>query len=379
MTPSGVFPNIGLALDAWTGAKQTVLAEEVPPIEFVSPDGRCVLAAKATELDGGVWHYEYALANVDMDRKVASFSIPVSPGTTITNAGYHLVESHDEPYSNSPWLITFEQDAIVWSTEDNPLRWGTLYNFRFDADAPPGDTIVTLGLFEPGDPMTVTGETTGPLFEAAPNIVHGETDTSFGEHGFGGYIDPRAESDNGINVNLGMNEFTIHFNMVVEDIDGSPADADSFEVRETGAMTPPGITNVATTDAQTFIITLSRNITLQEWTTIEANVRSRATGIPIDDAGDLGPGVDETDRIDVGMLPADSDQSSRVEPLDLLDIRQIFLGNSTHTQGVDEDFADIDRDGILLPADLLKFRQLIFGMGTSTRAWALEEMLHPRP
>ena len=82
MSGSGTMPEIGLGIDAWSGARQTVLAEEVPPIRFESPDGRCVLAAKATDLGAGMWHYEYALKNVDMNRKVRSITIPVMPGLT---------------------------------------------------------------------------------------------------------------------------------------------------------------------------------------------------------------------------------------------------------------------------------------------------------
>ena len=179
MSGSGTFPNIGFAIDAWTGAQQTKLAEEIPPIEFVSPDGRCVLAAKATDLGGGAWHYEYALLNIDMDRQVGSFSIMVR-GRIVTNVGFHAVEHHDEPFNtvdadkvaidNQPWTSEVTGSGVTWSTTTNPLRWGTMYNFRFDADgAPdPDDVGVTLGLFRPGTPSTVTGATVGPLVAPAP-------------------------------------------------------------------------------------------------------------------------------------------------------------------------------------------------------------------
>ena len=47
--------------------------------------------------------------------------------------------------------------GVSWSTETfdqnpdaNALRWGTLYNFRFDADVPPTTGEARIGLFEPG-------------------------------------------------------------------------------------------------------------------------------------------------------------------------------------------------------------------------------------
>lgn len=163
MSDAATAPVTGFALDAWVGATQTTIAEEVPPVEFVSPDGRCILAAKATDLGNGTWHYEYALLNIDMDRKVKSLRIPIAPGVTITNVGFHAVDSHDEPYSNTDWSAVISGSDIVWSTIDNPLRWGTLYNFRFDASTPPvAEVEVTLGMYEPGTPTTLSGTTIGP-------------------------------------------------------------------------------------------------------------------------------------------------------------------------------------------------------------------------
>src|SRR5207249_7957193 len=53
-------------------------------------------------------------------------------------------------------------DSITWNTETfaqnqnaNAIRWGTLYNFRFDADQPPQAANATVGFFKTGSPMTV--------------------------------------------------------------------------------------------------------------------------------------------------------------------------------------------------------------------------------
>ncbi len=166
MSGSGTMPVEGFAIDVWAGATQTILAEEIPVVEFVSPDGRCKLAAKATDLGGGVWHYEYALLNVDMDRKAGSFSVPIPGGASVSNVGFHAVAHHNEGvagYNNDPWTWQVAGGAITWSTVANPIRWGTLYNFRFDADAEPGDVTVTLGMFESGTPGSVSGTSVGPF------------------------------------------------------------------------------------------------------------------------------------------------------------------------------------------------------------------------
>ena len=189
LSDSGTMPESSFAINAWEGTQQTILAQETPVIEFQSPDGRCVLAAKATDLGSGWWHYEYALLNVDMDRKAGSFSIPKLPETVVANVGFHAVEHHDEEeagYYNTPWSVDVTAEAITWSTLDNPVRWGTMYNFRFDADEPPDGvwgTTVTLGLFEPGEPDVLTGNTVGPYAgpqDCQPNDIPDECDLDCG-------------------------------------------------------------------------------------------------------------------------------------------------------------------------------------------------------
>ncbi len=183
MSGSGTVPTPGFALDAWSdGVSQTMLAQMVPPIEFVSPDGRCVLSAKPTDLGGGTWHYEYALLNIDMDRKVESFTVPLAPSAVLTNVGFHAVEHHDEEdvgYSNAPWTWQVADGAITWNTLDNPVRWGTMYNFRFDVDSAPNPegTVVTLGMFESGVPEVVAGQTVGPCLADADGDMNGDGQT----------------------------------------------------------------------------------------------------------------------------------------------------------------------------------------------------------
>jgi hypothetical protein len=56
----------------------------------------------------------------------------------------------------------------------NPLRWGTMYNFWFDADAPPVETTATVGLFKPGSPATLSGSTLGPIVATIPGDINGD-------------------------------------------------------------------------------------------------------------------------------------------------------------------------------------------------------------
>ena len=89
----------------------------------------------------------------------------------MTNVGFHDVDYHSgEPFDGTDWASTVVQDStgqrLLWSTEDyaqntdaNALRWGTLYNFRFDLDVPPALGELTLGLFRPGTPSSVVTQT----------------------------------------------------------------------------------------------------------------------------------------------------------------------------------------------------------------------------
>jgi hypothetical protein len=154
---SGAQTQLGPALHAWTGASQVV----IPPQQI--DDGRCFLSWKTSPNGNGTWHYEYALYNFDMDRGVQALHINMPASVTLTNIGFHAVESHGEGMSNAPWTTTRDASGLTWATQtfaQNPLasalRWGTMYNFWFDASAAPGTGAASLNLFKPGTPTTLT-------------------------------------------------------------------------------------------------------------------------------------------------------------------------------------------------------------------------------
>ena len=164
----------GSAFRAWSGATVTTIPEDLAE---GSEDGRCYLIAKVTENANGTWHYEYAIFNLDMARAIASLSIPVDLSTFITNIEFNAVRSHGEAFSNVPWNARRTDDSLIWETEpfelnprSNPLRWGTLYNFRFDANVEATEVIATLHTFMPGIPSEFSGATLGPAPAAGPPI-----------------------------------------------------------------------------------------------------------------------------------------------------------------------------------------------------------------
>jgi len=158
------------AIDAWSTASRTLI--EPAPLE----DGRAILAFEATDLGNGQWHYEYAIYNENLDQAVRSFWVPVASTVNVSNIEFHAPKNHaPEPhaqnYSNNLWVSTRLANGISWSsrtlTQDpdaNAIHWGTMYNFRFDADAPPQSVVGRVAYFKTGAATSVS--TIGPGLSA---------------------------------------------------------------------------------------------------------------------------------------------------------------------------------------------------------------------
>jgi hypothetical protein len=156
------------AIQAWADAGATVSQVEPDP----GNDGVWFMGYRVTNPSAGVWHYEYALFNMNLDRSIQSFSVPLGAGVNVSNLGFHAPPQepgwsndgtlNNQGYSSTPWDVDQQTSSITWSTETfatnqnaNAIRFGTLYNFRFDADAPPQTANATVGYFKAGSPMTV--------------------------------------------------------------------------------------------------------------------------------------------------------------------------------------------------------------------------------
>ncbi len=165
-TPVGETVRMIPATGAWTGAT-SALVEPEPGV-----DGRAFVVYKVTNPSAGVWHYEYAIHNQNLDRSIQSFSVPLAAGVNISNIGFHFPPNHpgfpndgtvgNTGFSNDPWIPTQMPSALIWNCETlaqnpnaNAIRFGTLYNFRFDADQPPQSANATVGFFKTGSPIAV--------------------------------------------------------------------------------------------------------------------------------------------------------------------------------------------------------------------------------
>ena len=169
---SPVSPTVRMqpAIQVWAGTGATV--NQVEPVP--GNDGIIFVGYKVTGPTAGVWHYEYAVYNENLDRAIQSFEV-VFPGFepfSLTNIGFHAPPQHppwahdgtvgDAGYSSAPWTFTESFTSATWNCETlaqnpnaNAIRWGTLYNFRFDSSAPPADSTANIGFFKTGSPISV--------------------------------------------------------------------------------------------------------------------------------------------------------------------------------------------------------------------------------
>lgn len=182
MTPTGSTIQQKSAMDAW---KALVPAVTLANIDVAS-DGRFTAGWNITNNGNGTWRYEYAIQNINSHRSARSFSVPVPAGTTITNVGFKDIDYHSgDPYAATDWTSTTTGGAVTWtggdyavSANSNALRFGTTYNFWFDATQPPTNATGTIGLFRPGTAPTETLALQGPGSPSIPADLNGDGSVS---------------------------------------------------------------------------------------------------------------------------------------------------------------------------------------------------------
>jgi hypothetical protein len=191
-TTSFTFSAVGSAVrmtpatGAWTGATSSTVEPE-PGV-----DGRAFVVYKVTGPVAGLWHYEYAIHNQNLDRSIQSFSVPLGNGITLSNIGFHAPPNHpgfpadgtvgNTGFSNAAWTSSQTASEMSWSSETfaqnpnaNAIRFGTMYNFRFDSDRPPTAVNATVGFLKTGTPITVGIQ--GPVADGVPTPTPGITPT----------------------------------------------------------------------------------------------------------------------------------------------------------------------------------------------------------
>lgn len=155
----------GLAMDRWGEERSFAQPQD---------EGDVKVAVQTTDLGNGMWHYEYAVYNHNLDRQVRTFSIPVPAGANVTNIGFHDIDQN----AGNQWSSAIANGMLTWSTgttsdpNANPLKYASLFNFRFDCNVAPSSSRAIMGMFKTGNGNTKVALIKGPLaFQHLDSIV----------------------------------------------------------------------------------------------------------------------------------------------------------------------------------------------------------------
>jgi len=136
----------GPAIDAWVDPNAS--GNVARNTYVVTADGHLKLAVRTTNLGGGLHRYEYALMNLDYDRQIRKFKVPVPSNVSVTDITFGDI---DDEQSND-WTQVRSSTAVVWTTKSpksDSLDWGTMFNFGFTANVGPAETQAVLTPLEP--------------------------------------------------------------------------------------------------------------------------------------------------------------------------------------------------------------------------------------
>lgn len=154
--------TLGPAINRWGDMRATATPRT---------EGDVIVAVKVTDLGAGMYRYDYALYNHDLDRQVREFSIPVPAGAIVQNMEFRDIDSN----ATNQWAATYADEKVQFSTgvfgssTANPLKYSSVFNFRFDTNAAPSQGTVKLGLFKPGSSADLLAAVKAPLFLKAPD------------------------------------------------------------------------------------------------------------------------------------------------------------------------------------------------------------------
>ncbi len=131
-TPS--LPVQGSVLNRWTGSVRNTAGNGLD-------DGRFLVASKVTGPVNGVYHFEYAVHNIDNARGGASLKLPLHPDAQLTAVGFRDIDGN--PLNDWTWSRSGNELSFM-ATGTNSLDWNTIYNVWFDATVAPTTSTVVI-------------------------------------------------------------------------------------------------------------------------------------------------------------------------------------------------------------------------------------------
>jgi hypothetical protein len=136
----------------------------------VPDEGLLHIGSRVYDNGDGTWRYEFAVHNLNSDRSINSFTVPLGDCVSISDVGFHDIDLHSgEQFESSDWGVTIDADTVTWQTSSyetniwsNAIRWGSTFNFWFTANQGPTDGELSLGIFKPGGVPSVHHSTSIP-------------------------------------------------------------------------------------------------------------------------------------------------------------------------------------------------------------------------
>lgn len=117
-------------------------------------EGLVHVTATVLPLGNGVYRYGYSVMNLNYDRQIRAFSIPVSPGAVVSNMLFYDSDQN----STNDWPASESAGWLTWNMSGtNGLSWGTLFSFAVDANIPPVPSHTVVSSLNPsaGDSFPV--------------------------------------------------------------------------------------------------------------------------------------------------------------------------------------------------------------------------------
>lgn len=161
--------DFGSVLTRWAGATANIGGNG-------TDDGQFVVATKVTGPTAGVYHYEYAIHNVDNSRAGATIRIPLDAAAVVTNVGFRDVDAN----ALNDWTSTQTTTELVFAAPaNNAIEWNTIYNVWFDCTIAPSLGVVSIDQARPG-PGSLTVAVDGEVPNGLPAARKESVGTSCG-------------------------------------------------------------------------------------------------------------------------------------------------------------------------------------------------------
>lgn len=142
---------LALQNDDASAHAQTIAASQVDVVD--TGEGHLQLATTVVKISEAQWRYDFALMNIDFDRAIDGFDIPIPAGVSVLETDFF---DGDAELAND-WTISFPAGLVRFEAPDGvSLKWGSLVSFRMLADRAPAEAQAELKVAVAGAPQNLS-------------------------------------------------------------------------------------------------------------------------------------------------------------------------------------------------------------------------------